>query len=323
MIEWWRSWHGAPLDPKWGVIARVAGVPRIHVVGLAWALLDVASKAPTRGDVSGADPEELAVALDIDPDQVRAVLAAMRAPNPSTGKPRFVGDDGRITEWERYQPPRDVPQGAAPKDPTAADRKRRQRDRDRDTTVTGRDMDRDTTVTGRDTTVTGRDVAPPAPPEDSRSSEPPLTPPAGGADDGAVDRVRTLVWRKSGLSDAAIQTKLASADSNGLRQVVRWLRLGLTEVRIVAAINRAFSEATDGIRRPWPYLDAVMTSEAERPAEADDCSAGGFVSTAVDWRKRLSDFVKCGFWMDGWGERPGHPLCEAPADLLAEFGFGG
>lgn len=316
MIEWWRSWHGAPTDPKWGVVARVAGVTRPVVVSLAWALLDIASKAPVRGDVSGADPEEIAVSLDIEPTQVVAVMAAMRAPNPSTGKPRFIDADSHITEWERYQPPRDASQGAAPKDPTAADRKRRQRDRERDAPVTGRDID-------RDGTVTNRDAAPPAPPKDSRFPESPLTPQTGGADGGAVDRVRMAVWARSGLSDQQIQTKLVSADSNGLRQVVRWLGMGLTEDRIIAEINRAYAEAAEPIRRPWPYLDAVMTSAVDRPADAPSCSAGGFVSTAVDWRKRLSDFSKCGFWMDGWGERPGHPLCEAPADLLAEFGFGG
>ena len=313
MIEWWRSWHGAPTDPKWGVIARLSRAPRPVVVALAWALLDVASKAPARGDVSGADPEELAVALDIDADQVRAVLAAMRSQHPDTGKPRFIGPDGHITEWERYQPPRDTSQGAAPKDPTAAARTRRQRDRERDAGVTPRDN-------GRDVTVTERDAAPPAPPEDSKTKEPPLTPPAGG---DAVDRVRSLVWSKSGLTDDAIQTKLVALDSNGLRQVRGWFAIGLDEARIVATINRAFSEAAQPIRRPWPYLDAVMKAEAERPAAAVEGSSSGFVSTSVDWRKRLSDFAKCGFWMDGWGDKPGSARCEAPDDLLAEFGFGG
>lgn len=301
MIEWWRSWHGAPTDPKWGVIARVAGAPRTVVVALAWTLLDAASKAPARGDVSGADPEELAVALDVSPDQVAAIMDAMRAANPTSGKPRFIGADGCITEWERYQPKREDSR------PTASRRS-------------------PTKQGGGNAGSCGVDVGqcgappPPAPPKDSRSSEPPLTPPAGG---DAVDRVRSLVWSKSGLTAEAIQVKLVTTDSNGIRQVRGWFALGLTEARIVATINRAFAEAAEPIRRPWPYLDAVMKAEAERPAAAVECSAGGFVSTSVDWRKRLSDFAKCGFWMDGWGEKPGNSRCEAPADLLAEFGFGG
>lgn len=307
MIEWWRSWHGAPIDPKWGVIARIANAPRAVVVALAWAMLDAASKAPVRGNVSGADPEELAVALDVPPEQIIAIMAAMRAANPTTGKPRFIGADGHIAEWARYQPKRED-------DRDHSSRRRAGKDAgDCGSDVGGCG---NTVGTVREDAGTG---SPPAPPLESRLSEsPPLTPPPG-----AADRIRMLVWSKSGLSEQAIQTKLVSADSNGLRQVLAWFRLGLSEDRIAAAISRAFAEASEPIRRPWPYLDAVLKTEAEKGADAPAGSAGGFVSTFVDWRKRLGDFRACGFWMDGWGDRPGNIRCEAPADLLTEFGFGG
>ncbi len=37
------------------------------------------------------------------------------------------------------------------------------------------------------------------------------------------------------------------------------------------------------------------------------------------WRFRLGSFAKDGFWITGWGPKPGERGCEAPAKILAEF----
>ena len=116
MNDWFRSWHGCPTHPKWGVIARNANVPRAVVVGLAWALMDLASRAQDRGSVAGADPTELAAALDVPTDQLVAVMKEMRSISPHTGRARFIDGDGRLIEWDALCPP---PSRRRPKRDTA------------------------------------------------------------------------------------------------------------------------------------------------------------------------------------------------------------
>jgi hypothetical protein len=95
MFDWWRSWHGAPTDDKWLVIAKRAGVPAIIVPAIAWALLDHASQAPERGDVSTFDIEAYALKFGIDEKQISAVISAMEA--------RTMIVSGRIAQWDKRQ----------------------------------------------------------------------------------------------------------------------------------------------------------------------------------------------------------------------------
>jgi hypothetical protein len=111
MNDWFRSWHGAPTDPKWLVIARNAGATPLVVAAVAWALFDHASQAEDRGAVADFDFESFAVLMGADEAQVRAVYAAME------GKGVIVG--GRLAKWEKRQPRRE--------DPSAADRQDRRR----------------------------------------------------------------------------------------------------------------------------------------------------------------------------------------------------
>lgn len=95
MFDWWRSWHGAPTDDKWLVIAKRAGVPAIIVPAIAWALLDHASQADDRGEVSTFDVESYALKFGIEEDHIRAVMAAMEA--------RGMIVSGRIAQWDKRQ----------------------------------------------------------------------------------------------------------------------------------------------------------------------------------------------------------------------------
>lgn len=113
MMEWFRSHHGAPFDPKWQLVARKSGQTRHLVVAVAWALLDCASQAEDRGCVDGFDVEAVAGALDADEAAVDAIVAAMRTLK------RPVIADGRLAAWDRRQPKRE--------DATAAERMRRHR----------------------------------------------------------------------------------------------------------------------------------------------------------------------------------------------------
>lgn len=97
--QWFRSWHGAPTDTKWRMVARRANVPTGHVTAIVWVLLDRASQAEPRGSIAGYDPEEIAAALDLDPDQVVAVISELEA--------KSVLCDDFFTGWSKHQPMRE------------------------------------------------------------------------------------------------------------------------------------------------------------------------------------------------------------------------
>lgn len=99
MTEWFRSWHGAPTDPKWLGIARRAGVVPGIAVAVAWALMDRASQAEDRGSIDGYDADGLACFYGCEPDQIDAIVAAMMA--------KEIIVDGRFASWEKRQPKRE------------------------------------------------------------------------------------------------------------------------------------------------------------------------------------------------------------------------
>lgn len=112
--DWFRSWHGAPTDNKWLLIAKRAGVKPIHVSGTWWALLDHASQHSDRGRVDDFDVETFALFAGLEEDHVSRIVTTL------TDKGLIV--DGRIYQWGKRQPKRE--------DETAGDRKRRQREKD-------------------------------------------------------------------------------------------------------------------------------------------------------------------------------------------------
>jgi hypothetical protein len=97
--DWFRSWHGAPVDAKWRTIAKRAGVPTSLVVSFMWALLDRASQAEDRGSFAGADLETFADYLDCDEDDLKRIVTQCDARN--------VTCDGRFVSWEKRQPKRE------------------------------------------------------------------------------------------------------------------------------------------------------------------------------------------------------------------------
>lgn len=107
MTDWVRLWHDMPTDPKWRTIARKSGQPLPCVIALFNLLLVNASgNADERGTLSNWDDEDAAAALDMDPEDVSAIIAAMQ------GK---VLDGARLTGWEKRQPKREDGTAAARK----------------------------------------------------------------------------------------------------------------------------------------------------------------------------------------------------------------
>lgn len=99
MADWFRSWHGAPMDPKWLTIAHKASVSPALVATLAWALLDTASQAEDRGSVAGFDVDTFCIFFQVEEREVLAALRVMEAR-------KFI-IDGRLTNWEKRQPVRE------------------------------------------------------------------------------------------------------------------------------------------------------------------------------------------------------------------------
>lgn len=303
MSEWFRSKHGAPFDPKWGLIAKQAKTSRSVVVSIAWCLMDIASQATNRGDVSGADPEELAVALDIDDGEVSSVLIAMKY------KDRFINQDGRITSWEKHQPKWEGE--------SSTDRVRKHREAKKQPSKHGNTVERDETlkhVSCNDETCNTA--------EQNRTEKNrfPLTPHGGGSGKiERIDEIRNSVWKHHGLTEREISTKLASASADGVSQIASWLRMGLDADRILTAIDRAYTEARDTIRRPWVYLDTVMKTELEK---AEDVPANSAADQDELWRNRVGKtWLKTGSWSAMWSEPPDHPKTDVPDRILAEFGL--
>lgn len=99
MTDWFRSWHGAPTDPKWLGIAKRAGVAPGIAVAVAWSLMDRASQAEDRGSIDGYDAEGMAYFFGCEPDQVDAIVLAMSDKGMITA--------GRFASWEKRQPKRE------------------------------------------------------------------------------------------------------------------------------------------------------------------------------------------------------------------------
>lgn len=98
-IDWFRSWHGAPTDNKWLVIAKRAGVPAGMVSAVVWALFDYASQNEDRGSVDGFDVETYATFSGFEDADVQAIIAALAEKN--------VIQDGYLAAWEKRQPKRE------------------------------------------------------------------------------------------------------------------------------------------------------------------------------------------------------------------------
>ena len=113
-MDWFRSHHGAPSDPKLAVVAKHAKTSRGNAVALWWLLLDFASQNKPRGSVEGLDVETAAFTLEIDEGVCTALLEAFTAKG-------MILDDA-ITTWHKRQPK---------KEDDSTERVRRKRNKDK------------------------------------------------------------------------------------------------------------------------------------------------------------------------------------------------
>lgn len=97
-IDWFRWYHGTVNDPKWRVVAKKSGCRLTDVLAVFSAFLERASSTNDSGSIEGWDAEDIAAALDIEPEEVVAIHAAMQ------GK---VLDGDILSGWRKRQPKRE------------------------------------------------------------------------------------------------------------------------------------------------------------------------------------------------------------------------
>ena len=95
---WLRLWHDMPNDPKWRTIARASKQPISAVMAVYIHVLVCASNADERGRTQGLNNEDIASALDLEVEQVDAILSAMQG---------RVLDGDSVSGWEKRQPKRE------------------------------------------------------------------------------------------------------------------------------------------------------------------------------------------------------------------------
>ena len=99
-MDWFRSWHGAPTDAKWLLIARKSGTTPGQVSAVFWALLDYASQHADRGSVADFDIETFAAWSGWDDADIAAIIDAMQQKGVITA-------DERLSAWDKRQPKRE------------------------------------------------------------------------------------------------------------------------------------------------------------------------------------------------------------------------
>lgn len=100
-VDWFRSWHGAPTDAKWIVVARRAGegVTPGHVAAVWWYLMDYASQNTPRGSLDGFDVEVCAASYGWDRDVVAGIVEALKS--------KYLIVENSLTHWPTRNPKRE------------------------------------------------------------------------------------------------------------------------------------------------------------------------------------------------------------------------
>lgn len=99
-MDWFRSWHGAPTDPKWLLIAKRSETQAGFVSAIVWALFDFASQnSAERGNVEAFDIETYAAFSGFDESMIIRVIECLKDKNIIT--------NGCLAAWEKRQTKRD------------------------------------------------------------------------------------------------------------------------------------------------------------------------------------------------------------------------
>jgi hypothetical protein len=94
MVDWYRRWHGASMDPKFLMIGRKAGVAPGMVSWLFESLCEHASAAEDRGSVAGYDVETASAWTEWPQEKLQAAYDGLLAKG-------LITQDQRIANWDK------------------------------------------------------------------------------------------------------------------------------------------------------------------------------------------------------------------------------
>lgn len=94
-MEWFRHYHGLCTDPKLHKISRAAKVSRGIAIAAWCAILEHASQASDRGDLSGFEVADLAFLIDQKPSVAQRVFEAIWASD--------LIAENRVAAWSKRQ----------------------------------------------------------------------------------------------------------------------------------------------------------------------------------------------------------------------------
>lgn len=327
-MDWFRSYHGAPTDPKWLSIARRAKVLPGQVASVVWAMFDYASQhEEDRGSIAGFDAEAICDFFGYEPKDVEAIIAALR------DKRIITGD--RFTAWDKRQPKRE--------DPTAADRKRAQREREKAAKSGGEPP------TGSD------DAEPPPAPSGHEDQSRHVTPCHTASRDVTLDKRRVEEIRDPHPLTPSPAVRRASAEARAVVAVfkkakdARWpeaidriapemtmetlaqqhLDAGGTVDLLTEVIERAIRDwKSPAPPRSLSALESTIVGRvaefvrAGKPPQSTRATSAQTEHIVPDrdslTRQRLRTFRRTGDWLWPGDPRPDSPRCQIDRALLRE-----
>lgn len=265
-IDWLRLWHDMPNDPKWRTIARASGQPIALVLSTYLHLLVDASRgvsacheesrSVTRG-VTDVTDEDIASALDVSDDAIRAIREAMQG---------RVLDGNKLTGWDRRQPKREDVGNPETGAKSSTQRKREQRERER--------AERDAT-SGH---AASRDVTKSHDREEKSKEEinNPPNPPSPAGDDGAekTDEKKSKRERKP---RTALKTFLAACKANGVKPVTTYAPL---------------MEYVEGVGLPADFLELAWDVFCHEHLDGGANAA----RLQADWQRHFANYVTKGYY---------------------------
>lgn len=98
-IDWFRWHHGSVTDPKFGLVAKKAGVRVSDAIALWAFVLENASAEAERGTIGQLDFEAIEHLLGLEDGQAVRILDAMTQ--------RGLIEGNRIASWDKRQPKRE------------------------------------------------------------------------------------------------------------------------------------------------------------------------------------------------------------------------
>lgn len=243
MADWFRSWHGAPMDPKWLTIGRRAGVVPGIVSAVAWALFDHASQGDDRGDVSTFDVETYAAFSGFDEQAIAAVVKAM--------VDKGVIVEGRLANWERRQPVRED---------NSTDRVRAFRERKRITHTVSEQKETSAPAVEHNETQRNAMHRPRAESDTDTESDPAAAQQSRGRT-SALDALDAALRGAAGLGPSE-----GAGGLYDLSPIRRLLDAGIDlELDVLPVIRRKMASRSGRAVQTWAYFEAaILEAHAER-----------------------------------------------------------